>query len=68
VGTPKVGMKLVNLEHKDEKDARVEKSTPHNETIFLIGTMVQLNQPELPYQITLHESLCGTTNEQQNVK
>jgi hypothetical protein len=29
---------------------------------------VQLNQPELPYQITLHESLCGTTNEQQNVK
>jgi hypothetical protein len=29
---------------------------------------VQLEQPELPYQVTLHESLCGTTNKQQNVK
>jgi hypothetical protein len=30
--------------------------------------MVQLDQLELLDQITLHESLCGTTNEQQNVK
>jgi len=57
-------MKLVNLEHKDEKDARVKKSTLHNETTFLIGTMVQLDQPELHNQITLHERLCETTNEQ----
>ncbi len=61
-------MKLVNLEHKDEKDARVKKSTLHNETTFLIGTMVQLHLSELPNQVTLHESLCSTTNEQQNVK
>jgi len=61
-------MKLVNLEHKDEKDAGVEKSTSHTETTFLIGTMVQLDQPELANQITLHEFLGGTTNEQQNVK
>jgi hypothetical protein len=50
------------------KYAKVKKITPHNETTFLIGTMVQLDQLELLDQITLHESLCGTTNEQQNVK
>jgi hypothetical protein len=60
VRTPKVGMKLVNLEYKDEEEVGVEKSTPHNETTFLIGTMVQLDQLELPYQVTLHESLRGT--------
>jgi hypothetical protein len=27
-----------------------------------------LDQLELPDQVTLHESLCRTTNEQQNVK
>ncbi len=53
-------MKLVNLEYKDEEEVGVEKSTPHNETTFLIGTMVQLDQLELPYQVTLHESLRGT--------
>jgi hypothetical protein len=46
----------------------VEKSTPHNETIFQISTVVQLDQLELPDQVTLHESLCETTSEQQNVK
>jgi hypothetical protein len=66
--TLEVRMKLINLEHKDEKDAGVEKSTPHNETTFLIGTMVQLDQLELLDQVTLHEFLCGTTNEQQHVK
>ncbi len=61
--TLKVGMKFVNLEHKDEEEVGVEKSTPHNETIFQIGTVVQLDQLELLNQVTLHESLCGTTNE-----
>jgi hypothetical protein len=28
---------------------------------------VQLDQPKLRDQVTLHESLCGTTNEQQNM-
>ncbi len=39
-GTPEVGTKLVNLEHKDEEEVGVEKSTPHNETIFQIGIVV----------------------------
>ncbi len=38
--TPEVGMKLVNFEHTDEEEVGIEKSTPHNETIFQIGTMV----------------------------
>jgi hypothetical protein len=52
----------------NEEEVGVEKSTPHNETIFQIGTVVQLDQLELPDQVTLHEYLCGTTNEQQYVK
>jgi len=34
VRTLEVGMKLVNLEYKDEEEVGVEKSLPHNETTF----------------------------------
>jgi hypothetical protein len=40
VRTPKVGYKLVNLEHEDEEKMKIEESTSHNVTSFLTATMM----------------------------